>query len=155
MSPIPSPTPLRRVFARLLFSPAGLLCGFVVLLVLTCPGARGAEGAKPISPHSAIFGSSATVVNLGFQPTAAATPTPRRAIGRSTRFDRAPEGATTSASAARRGSAAPSSRGLPQTDLPLFVDSLLGTTASKPESDISPMTGPPVGVRTLTSFENF
>ena len=154
MSPIPSPTPLRRVFARLLFSPAGLLCGFVVLLVLTCPGARGAEGTKPISPHSAIFGSSATVVNLGFQPTAAA-PTARRAIGRSTRFDRVPEARAKVAPAAQRGPGVEAAARQSPTDLPLFVDSLLGAEAAKSESDIRPMTGPPVGISPILSPKNF
>ena len=41
MSPIPAPAPLRRAILRVVFSPAGLLCGFVLLLIATCPGARG------------------------------------------------------------------------------------------------------------------
>ncbi len=41
MSPIPSPVPFRRTALRTLFSPMGLFVGFVVLLISTCPGARG------------------------------------------------------------------------------------------------------------------
>lgn len=154
MSPIPSPTPLRRVFARLLFSPASLLFGFVVLIVVTCPGARGDEGAGSISSRDPVFGSSAAVLNLGFKATASA-PAPRKAIGRSTRFDRAPAAATSGAPAAQRGSTARGAAGDSQTALPLFVDSLLGAGAARPAVDIRPMTGPPVGIRTSLPLGTF
>ena len=42
MSPVPLPRRVRSTILRMMFSRTGLLCGFVVLVIFTCPGARGA-----------------------------------------------------------------------------------------------------------------
>ncbi|MFM7107054.1 MAG: hypothetical protein ACKOZU_00335 [Planctomycetaceae bacterium] len=41
MPRLPLPAPVRRAIVGMMLSPAGLMCGFVVLLLVTCPGARG------------------------------------------------------------------------------------------------------------------
>ena len=145
MSPIPSPTPLRRRLARVLFSPAGLLFGFVVLLIVTCPGARGegslgllSEGASGLST-----GSSLMSLDLVVPATKPAAP---RSIGRSTRFDRtAPSSIRSATPAERPADSADTFRHI-RSATPLLVDPLLAD-APQVSATIRPMTGPPVGIR--------
>lgn len=83
MSPLPSPTPLRRVFLRMVFSPAGLLFGFVVLLLVTCPGARGEVPSVGLGSIDGLYavGSAPDITNL--QVTVTRSDRPALAIGRS------------------------------------------------------------------------
>lgn len=144
MSPIPSPTPLRRRLARLLFSPVGLLCGFVVLLIATCPGARGDDGLGLLSADLTAF---AGVADVSVQPVAApAKAMVSKPFARSTRFDRTTPSSARSATPAERAAAKDA---LPHTRkaVPLLVDPLLTDSPQASAGDLRPMTGPPVGIR--------
>lgn len=152
MSPIPSPTPLRRTIARLLFSPAALLLGFVVLLITTCPGARG-EGAIGllIANDGMLTSASSDFAKLDM----AITPVrvPASVSARSTRFDRAPASSARSATPAERSAATRAVGGESdalrhsRSTVPLLVDPLLDDVSSAPAARITPMTGPAVGIR--------
>lgn len=75
MSPVPSPTSLRHRLARVLFSPAGLLCGFVVLLIVMCPGAR----AVPVLEETVLSNFTAVAdFNDGVQAQVGASGTENR-----------------------------------------------------------------------------
>lgn len=153
MSPIPSPTPLRRTLARLLFSPAGLLFGFVVLLITTCPGARGEGSLGMLAENNGgLFSSSA--IELAKYDSIRVNPThqPSAAIGRSTRLDRVPTSSARSATPMERGAAAPAPVDAEafrhsRSTLPLLVDPMLDETARASSAGIRPMTGPAVGIR--------
>lgn len=143
MSPIPSPTPLRRVAARLLFSPAGLLFGFVVLLIVTCPGARGESGFANILALSG--GAQSTDWTRLDVPVAPAT-----ASETISRPSKSRQSSWRSPTPAERG-------GLADVTSPAFGDSRItaslvtdpvveGNTAT-PKTRLKPMTGPTVGIR--------
>lgn len=148
MSPIPSPTPLRRRFVRALFSPAGLLFGFVLLIIVTCPGARGEGALGLLSVGDGLQASAAVgIMDLNL-PVAPARPV---MVARSTRFDRPPSSTGRSATQAERRVApvgdAPDAFRHSRSALPLLVDPLLDTTPRAPAAAIKPMTGPAVGIR--------
>lgn len=148
MSPIPSPTPIRRTVLRILFSPAGLLFGFVVLLIATCPGARGGDAMDLLVAKGSLpsFNDPA----LSRLDSLAAHPAP--ALGRSSRLDRVPVSGARSATPAER-QARSSGMGESQplrhsrATLPLLFDPLPGEeSAPMSSSALRPMTGPAVGV---------
>lgn len=145
MSPIPSPVPLRRTVARLLFSPTGLLFAFVVLLLTTCPGARGQSGFDQLLAME--VGAMATDITTIAVPVAPSS-TPR-VIGRSTRFDRPRESAAQAPAAVERGARAGAGAD-PLRDarlsIPLLDDSLFDEAAGNLPPRIRPMTGPAVGI---------
>lgn len=151
MSPLPSPTPLRRALLRALFSPIGLLCGFVVLIIVTCPGARGDEAISVLLSNG---GLNATTRPVSLDALAAAGPVaPSRVVGRSTRFDRVPVSSARSKTPAERAAetgARPATGGTddstlsPRSPLPLLGDALTDRPSS---AGIVPMTGPAVGIR--------
>lgn len=148
MSPIPSPVPLRRRLARILFSPAGLLCGFVVLLIVACPGARGDGSLGLIPAGHKTFTASADALRLDLpKPVVPAARPTDRPIGRSTRFDRVPPSAARSATPSERaaGPAASEAFRHSRSTLPLLVDPLLAD-APRISASVRPMTGPPVGI---------
>jgi hypothetical protein len=147
MSPLPSPTPLRRTVLRMLFSPGSLLFGFVVLIITMCPGARGEESFGLLALNAGLSSPAAVDITTLDVPVAPARSAP--VIGRSTRFDRVPSSTARSATPAERSSAAPAVRDTEsfrhsRSALPLLTDPLLNDSAS---ARISPMTGPAVGVR--------
>ena len=149
MSPLPSPTPMRRTFLRILFSPAGLLCGFVVLLITTCPGARGddtmgllaATGGLhgstggDLTSLDALLGSTGGSAEIGRVPAASLRsplPTERGAVGREPR-----------PSILSREDVFPHSR----IAIPMLVAPLPGDANTTPASAaLAPRTGPAVGV---------
>lgn len=141
MSPIPSPTPLRRAVARILFSPAGLLFGFVVLLIATCPNARGDSSFGALLALGG--GSSSTDLARLDVPVAPATATSARAAKPFRSSWRSP-------TPAERGERYPTSSEAsegPLAAVPLLTDPLLEGKATPPTAHISPMTGPTVGIR--------
>lgn len=147
MSPIPSPAPLRRTVARILFSPAALLFGFVVLLITTCPGARGESSFGPLMGTEAFRAPAVAElpnINVPVVPVAR----PSAVIGRSTRFDRVPSSSARSATLTERNAAAPAAA-----DSEAFRHSrlamplLVADPARAPAANINPMTGPAVGIR--------
>ncbi len=147
MSPLPSPSPLRRAFVRALFSPAGLLFGFVVLLIVTCPGARG-EG---FSASLALNGGLAATADLpALDVPVAPANRSTTSFARSTRFDRAPVSSARTATPVERKAQASAidteafSRS--RAAVPLLVDPLLDEISSGRPA-ISPMIGPAVGVQ--------
>lgn len=153
MSPLPSPTPIRRAFLRVVFSPVGLLCGFVVLLLVTCPGARGDDAISQLLANGGLTAGSRPA-NL--DSLAAVQSRPSAALVRSTRIDRAPISGARSRTPAERAAATGSVREVGDTDgfrhsssaLPLLGDPLRETDGAGPASaGIVPMTGPAVGVR--------
>lgn len=145
MSPVPSPVPLRRTLSRVLFSPTGLLFAFVVLLITTCPGARGEMGFDDLLAVE-VGASSADITALDVP--VAPTPAPR-VIGRSTRFDRPKASSLRSPTGVERGERA-AAGAEPFRDvrspLPLLKDPIFDDAASNPLSGIRPMTGPAVGI---------
>lgn len=149
MSPIPSPAPLRRRLARVLFSPASLLFGFVVLIIVTCPGARGDGGLGLLAVSDGLRTSAAVdFTNLDLP----VTPARPAVMARSTRFDRTPTSTARSATPVERGAAAPVAGSADafrhsRAALPLLVDPLLDATPQSPSAAIQPMTGPAVGIR--------
>lgn len=152
MSPLPSPIPLRHRLARLLSSPASLLFGFVVLLILTCPGARGGGGeALGLVPAgSTVFAAQPDLASLDLTaPDLAkvqAKPAASRPLGRSTRFDRVTPSTARSATPAERPANPAESFRHTRSAVPLLVDPLLAD-APRVSPTIRPMTGPPVGIR--------
>lgn len=149
MSPVPSPMPLRISFARILFSPPSLLLGFVALLIVTCPGARG-EGAATLIPDGlATFTSGAnTLAQLDLSAPAVAAPTPvRPTIREPSRLDRLKPAAARSAAPRERTEAATDSFTHSRAALPLLVDPLLADARQAQATGLRPMTGPPVGIR--------
>lgn len=153
MSPVPSPIPLRIAFARMLFSPPSLLLGFVVLLIATCPGARG-EGVATLIPDGlATFVSGADTLetlDLAIPAVAATAPVrlpPRPTIRESSRLDRLKPAAVRSAAPRERTEAATDSFTHSRAALPLLVDPLLADARQDQATGLRPMTGPPVGIR--------
>lgn len=153
MSPVPSPMPLGRSFARILFSPPSLLLGFVVLLIGTCPGARG-EGAGSLIPDGlATFASGQnTLANLDLTASAVAAATPARVpvrptLRESSRLDRLKPAAVRPAAPQERSGAEADSFKHSRAALPLLVDPLLADGKAAEASGLRPMTGPPVGIR--------
>ena len=148
MSPLPCPTPLRRAILRKLFSPAGLLLGFVVFIITTCPGARGDDAV------SLLAASGGFVPRVGIDATtldAVVTPVrPATVAARSTRFDRALPSSTRSSTPTGRVRVAPGPTSEIFTNsrstLPLQTDPLLDDAAA-PAAGLRPMTGPAVGIR--------
>lgn len=153
MSPVPSPMPLGRSLARILFSPPSLLVGFVVLLIGTCPGARG-EGTGTLIPDGlATFVSGQNALaNLDLSAPAVIAPTPARlpvrpTIRESSRLDRLKPTAVRSAAPQERPGAEPDSFKHSRAALPLLVEPLLAEGKAAQASGLRPMTGPPVGIR--------
>lgn len=153
MSPLPSPTPLRRSIARVMFSPLGLLFGFVVLIMITCPGARGDDAISSLLANGGLE-AGRHPANLADLPVVA-TRTTWRSTDRSTTRDRAPISAARSKTPAERALESarnplvdPSADGVEEpATLPLVSDPLAigGTRASA--AALVPMTGPAVGIR--------
>lgn len=146
MSPIPSPAPLRRAFLRALFSPGSLLFGFVVLIIITCPGARGEGVMGLLTENEGLFGPDYLTLDM---PVAEAEPAP--VISPAAKFGRMPSSTARSATPVERGGspaagAGPSFRHS-RAALPLLVDPLLDDAPRAPSVRISPMTGPTVGIR--------
>lgn len=143
MSPVPGPIPLRHRLTRLLFSPAGLLCGFVFLLIATCPGARGDDAAGILS---ASFGTFALASDVSVPPVSAtAKAATSKPFGRSTRFDRewsSSKRVPTSVERVAAKDALPHTRKV----VPLLIDPSLTDSPRTSASNPTPMTGPPVGV---------
>jgi hypothetical protein len=153
MSPVPEQIPRRISFARVLCSPPSLLLGFVVLLIVTCPGARG-EGVVTLIPDGlATFVSGAnTLEDLDVSASAVAATTPARLpvrpmIRESSRLDRLKPKAARSAAPRERSEAATDSFTHSRAALPLLVDPLLAEGKPAQASGLRPMTGPPVGIR--------
>lgn len=142
MSPVPSPVPLRRKLSRFLFSPTGLLFAFVVLLITTCPGARGEGGFDQLLAME--IGASAADITA-VPVSVAAAPAPR-VIGRSTRFDR-PRVPTAVEGSERATAGGDSLRDDRLPVLPLLNDPLFDDAAGNPPPRIRPMIGPTVGVQ--------
>lgn len=143
MSPIPSPTPLRRVAARLLFSPAGLLFGFVVLLIVTCPGARGESG---FSSFVALGGGASaadwTRLDVPVAPATASEMTSRPSRPARSSW-RSPTPAERDEAAAVTISALDDSR----STAALVTDPAGKGRNPVPAARLKPMTGPTVGIR--------
>lgn len=145
MSPIPSPTPLRRTLCRLLFSPAGLLFGFVLLLIATCPGARGDEEAVASAKRTG-FAAGTDLPTFDLTKPLAAPPA-ARPFARSTRFDR---GAASPARPVRtedRSGGSFDSFRHSRAVLPLLVDPVIDAAARGATTSLTPMSGPAVGIR--------
>ncbi|MFM9011069.1 MAG: hypothetical protein ACKON8_09420 [Planctomycetota bacterium] len=143
MSPVPGPLPLRHRLTRLLFSPAGLLCGFVFLLIATCPGARGEDASGILSAN---FGTFAFASDVNVPPvSAAAKAVTSKPFGRSTRFDRE---RMSSARVAAPVDRVATKDALPHTRkvVPLLIDPSLTDSPRMPAPGPTPMTGQPVGV---------
>ena len=132
MSPVPSPTPLRRTFAKIVFSPTGLLFAFVVLVVVTCPGARAADGLRTAASTDPLLMLAKQGMNLDadvFVPPV--KPRMTTPIGRTGRLD--------AVAPTKARSAMPAERGEP---------------AAKVSSvSLRPMIGPPVGIRSRLPHE--
>lgn len=148
MSPLPSPSPLRRSIARILFSPAGLLFGFLAIVIAACPGARSSEPVLITANTKAVLAGSSG--SAGFILTA---PMPLnskpRVVGRSRRFDGI---APATVPAAGPAGSADALRNV-KTILPLLVDPLLTDTPRVSAATPTPMTGQPVGIATRLSGE--
>jgi len=143
MSPVPGPLPLRHRLTRLLFSPAGLLCGFVFLLIATCPGARGDDASAILSANFATFGFASDVSVPPVSATADSLAS--KPFGRSTRFDREWTAAARVTAPVDRVAATDA---LPHTRkvVPLLVDPSLTDSPRMSAPSPTPMTGQPVGV---------
>lgn len=149
MSPLPSPSPLRRSIARILFSPAGLLFGFLAIVIAACPGARSSEPVLITPNTKAVLAGGSNSTRFILMQNTPMSPKPR-VIGRSRRFDGiAP--ATTDPAAGPVGSA-DALRNV-KTVLPLLVDPLLTDTPRVSAANPTPMTGQPVGIATRFSGE--
>lgn len=149
MSPLPSPTPVRSALLRMIFSPTGLLLGFVVLIIATCPNARGEDS---LSLSGASDGLRSSVVDLARFDMPVAPSRSAPVIGRSTRFDRAPISSARSATPMERGIRAPGSVdaetfGTARSPLPLLGDPMEMDAARATSANLNPMTGPAVGIR--------
>lgn len=154
MSPLPSPTPVRSAILRMVFSPTGLLLGFVVLLIVTCPGARGEESLGLLVTNDGLRSSAVDLSNFDV-PVPPSRPTP--VIGRSSRYDRVPVSSARSATPLERGLRDREPRAVDaesfrhsRAALPLLVDPLTGDAARAPSAKLNPMTGPAVGIRPQT-----
>ncbi|MFM8792883.1 MAG: hypothetical protein ACKON8_09435, partial [Planctomycetota bacterium] len=141
MSPLPSPSPLRRSIARIVFSPAGLLFGFLAIVIVACPGARSSEPEQITARTKAVLAGGSNSARFILMTPTPVNPKPR-VIGRSRRFDgiapasvpaTGPEG---SADALRNVKAI----------LPLLVDPLLTDAPRVSAANSTPMTGQPVGI---------
>lgn len=143
MSPIPSPTPLRRVAARLLFSPAGLLFGFVVLLIATCPGARGESGFANILALSE--GAPAGDWTRLDVPVAPATAS--ETISRPSKSRRSSWRSPTPAERGEGGDTIINALGDSPTTASLVADPVVERNAAAQTTRLKPMTGPTVGIR--------
>lgn len=149
MSPIPCPTPLRRTILRLVFSPMGLLCGFVVLLIATCPGARGDQAISLLLANGGLQAGSSPASLDGL----VVPPSPVNV--HSARFDRTPISSARSKTPAERAADAAPARPLGEHDdlshsraaLPLLVEPLTPSLNRPETAAIVPMTGPTVGIR--------
>jgi hypothetical protein len=144
MSPIPSPTPLRRRLSRLLFSPAGLLFGFVLLLIATCPGARGDEAAGSARRTGFAAGTDLPTFDLT-KPLAA--PPAARPFARSTKFDRRATSATRPVRIEDRTGGSSDTFRHSRSVLPLLVDPVIDAAARGATTSLTPMSGPAVGIR--------
>lgn len=147
MSPLPSPSPLRRSIARILFSPAGLLFGFLAIVIAACPGARSSEPVLITANTKAVLAGGSG--SAGFILTA---PMPLnskpRVVGRSRRFDGiAPASGSATAPTAGPAGSADALRNV-KTILPLLVDPLLTDTPRVSAATPTPMIGQPVGTAT-------
>ena len=145
MSPIPSPTPLRRKLGRLLFSPAGLLFGFVLLLIATCPGARG-DDAEAASSRRTGFAAGTDLPTFDLTKPLTAPPA-ARPFARSTRFDRGAASATRPVQTEDRSGNSFDSFRHSRAVLPLLVDPVIDAAARGAATSLAPMSGPAVGIR--------
>lgn len=146
MSPIPSPTPLRRKLSRLLFSPAGLLFGFVLLLIATCPGARGDDAATAASSRRTGFAAGTDLPTFDLTKPLAAPPA-TRPFARSTRFDRGAASAARAVGTENRTGASIDTFRHSRAVLPLLVDPVIDAAARGATTSLAPMSGPAVGIR--------
>ena len=145
MSPVPSSFPLRRKVSQFLFSPTGLLVGFVVLLIATCPNARGELMNNMFAMNGGL--PTADLTNLSVPVAPAAAP---RVIGRSTKFDGPQASSLRPATPSERGERTSTATGPfrhSRSPLPLLVDPILEEGSQASAGRISPMTGPTVGIR--------
>ena len=155
MSPLPSPRPIRQKILRAMFSPIGLLCGFVVLLIATCPGARGegALGLLAASEFAAVSGADVLSLDKESRHLVASSAAPRGVV--------APRSSARSATPAERRTGVSSAHlpGRPaasgselfrhtRSALPLLVDPVTTGADLAPSASIRPMVGPAVGIRT-------
>jgi len=140
MSPLPSPAPLRRSIARILFSPAGLLFGFLAIVIVACPGARSSEPVLITANTKAVLAGGSGSTRFILMQNTPMNPKPR-VIGRSSRFDGI-------APAAGPAGSADALRNV-KTILPLLVDPLLTDAPRVSEATPTPMTGQPVGIATI------
>jgi hypothetical protein len=129
MSPLPNPTPIRRTILRIVFSPAALLCGFIVLVISTCPGARGDTAIEMLAASGGLSARAGGAEADRGLPSAGHV---RTSVGRGlhssilTREDMFPRSRST---------------------LPLLVAPLPGDVSHSPSAaPITPMKGPAVGV---------
>lgn len=146
MSPLPSPTPLRRKFTRVLFSPAGLLFGFLVLLITTCPGARGDGSAAANPSRRTGFAAGTQLPSFDLTKPLPAQPA-ARPFARSTRFDRSATSPVSATPPASRPGAPADQFRHSRAVLPLLVDPVLDAAAGDSATSLTPMTGPAVGIR--------
>lgn len=145
MSPLPSPSPLRRSIARIVFSPAGLLFGFVAMVIVACPGARGSEPVLLTAENKAVLAGGSKSIRFILMENTPMNPKPR-VIGRSKRFDGlAPAAGSATAPAAGPAGSADALRNV-KAVLPLLVDPLL-TDTPRVSASVRPMTGPSVGIQ--------
>jgi len=148
MSPLPSPAPLRRSIARILFSPAGLLFGFLAIVIVACPGARSSEPVLITANTKAVLAGGSGSTRFILMQNTPLTLKPR-VIGRSRRFDGiAPAAGSATAPADGPAGSADALRNV-KTILPLLVDPLLTDAPRVSEATPTPMTGQPVGIATI------
>lgn len=150
MSPLPNPAPTRYALLRVLCSPTSLLLYFVVIVIVTCPGARGDNALHMLSPSQFFQSPIADLSRLEMQETATRS---APVVPRPTSFDRAtvslPRSPTPSERGGRIGVSEAPARpaGLARSALPLLSDPAIEPSARAASTGtIRPMTGPTVGV---------
>lgn len=160
MSPLPSPSPLRNAILRTVFSPMGLFFGFVVLIMVMCPGARSDDAISLLLSNGGMESRRGLVDVDALE--AVPSPAISRTIGRSTRSGRAPISSARSKTPSERAaesaalSQAPrQSRALPlqhsPSTLPILADPVTTDRAVDAPAAIVPMSGPAVGIRERAS----
>lgn len=153
MSPLPSPAPLRRSILKVMFSPLGLFCGFVLIIMATCPGARGDEAFSMLLANGGLQSTKQPADLDQFQPVV--TRPVAGVADRPILRERAPISAARSKTPAERaresargpvGGASESVQHTPSA-LPLFADPIAAGGERGSSASLVPMTGPAVGVR--------
>lgn len=141
MSPLPNPAPVRHAILRTLFSPTGLLLCFVVLVIFTCPGARGEDAMRLLTMNDV---RQSSVIDLNGLDVDVSPARPERFGRETTSAARSP---TPSERSLRGGSTVAAKPAfLARSPLPLIADPMLEKAAGVPAGTIKPMTGPAVGV---------